>query len=654
MFDVEYISLETKMLREYLNLLRIPSRIISAIFAIIAIVIGSTFEGTCQLVGVSLGKTATIAMSSILQLVGWILVIFTFNEVVLPIKKEEVKRFIHLSIMFAIIIFMYTSVRQVKDSMLWPLAEEAGIAIAKSFIPIFAYLFSVYYVWMSEKRKVSDLIYIAVIPIMIYFVIFNFFLYGKESFSIFGKTIPFKLSAETIAAKKAFFIETGIQEKAAELIKNGINEGTEAFTTAIEAFKKQPGFIVNSKITLMVLFGDWPITVFYVLAEVFANSVLSVGAWQVINSQLLTKSESQRTVPALSLIVQIPTFVAGVFFKILNSFFKDSSGAQNSYSPILNATTIVLFILTIGLFINNYLFFKSDVSVDNFISAVKKKKTAINVDDKTKSRTWFEAIYENRYYILISGLTVAYGLTTSMLEGFFKSLIKELSKTPEVIKSVLSLDNFNGEVTADLSSKAYSAMNGAQITRQSIMSFVFIIFITPMLVKYTSWKTFAEVTPSSALIGSILLFGLPLISAYTGGTFLGFEVIHIMPLVGGYVVGIFKTLKYGGADVTKNLLINKLTFQQKNLVAKYDGNLSRIGKSGASSVMGICALITGLKYTEPAFVKGFFIFGILCSVSWIYAVIYLDKHCDEVVERGIKEEKALAESNPQPQAVKVN
>ena len=614
------------MLIEYFNLLRRPSRIISFVSSIILLLIGGFFSKIIGIKALCFMKESVFSIigPSLFTFFGWILMVFTFNEIALPIKKEERRKFKYIAVMFAIIILMYTIARQVKDSLMWPFAGEIGISISKAIIPVFAYLFSVYYTLTSKKGKVSHLVYIAVIPIMIYFIIFSFGLYDNP---YIGDNI------DVINIKSKEILKKAIAAKENSLIAGGIEKGSQIFTETINSFIKNPGFIINFKQALTGLWGQWHVVLFYILAEVFANSVLSVGAWQIINSQITgiddkeKKDRAKRITLSLLLLAQFPTLLAGSYFK---SITKIVGGEK--YGLILKITTGILILSCIMLFLNNYLFFKSNLSIDKDISAVKKKKRIIDSD----SVSAYEKKSHKFFFILIALLTVFYGLTTSALEGFFKSSMKYLSEDLTYVKSI---GIHATEITKQVSKTAYSAISGSNLTVQSILSFGFMIFVTPILMNYMSWKSFASITPMSALIGSLLLFGIPLIAFISGGTFFGFEAIHLIPFIGQYVVGIFKTLKYGAADATKNLLVNRLTFHQKNIVAKYDGNLSRIGKSGAAAVMGITALSTGLRYIDKPFVIGLLIFGILFSICWIGAVIYLDKKVEQVVLEGKEQEE---------------
>ena len=404
------------------------------IFLILLSISGLTLGFTCFS-----GWTALIS-----EIIGWMSIAFAFKEWFFHIEKEEIKKFTIMAILFFGIIFIYTSCRLAKDALVMAtVAGAEGMSTAKVLVWPFTIIYGMWYAGITRSVQQKNLVYWAIIPLVSYFIIFNFFLFGNVSILPQATTINYLI--QTLPFLKYFF----------------------------------------------VLFSIWPVALYYVLAEQFAVTGVVVCLWQFINNYVF-KNERKRFIPALMIVAQVASLLSGFIAENSEKVAKSNLGAY------VHIFTIMMIIATIILFINNYYFFYTfgDSPIENLEKNKNELFTEAKIEnkvDKPQLNTW-SMIKEHPEYLFVGLLTIVYGICTVFLEQFWK----------DKVKLYFGADGYRSYMGTNMQMQSRFALILTMVGSNLLMRLApwwFTASLTPMIVFFSCLGVFGSVALSAFRFG---------------------------------------------------------------------------------------------------------------------------------------------------------
>ncbi|MFU7503436.1 MAG: Npt1/Npt2 family nucleotide transporter, partial [Candidatus Tisiphia sp.] len=216
----------------------------------------------------------------------------------------------------------------------------------------------------------------------------------------------------------------------------------------------------------------------------------------------------------------------------------------------------------------------------------------------------FKMIFTSKYLGLIVSLILAYGVSVNLVEGVWKSKIRQLYPTKE----------------------EYTMYMGQFQAWQGVTAILFMI-VGSNILRRVSWFTAAMITPVMMLITGIAFFAFiffdSTIAMYITGLLTSGPAIAVM--IGMIQNILSKATKYSLFDATKNMAYIPL---DKDLRTKGQAAVEviggRFGKSGGGIIQStFFILLPSFTFVEatPYFAGIFFVIVIL----WIYAVKALNK-----------------------------
>jgi ATP:ADP antiporter, AAA family len=247
--------------------------------------------------------------------------------------------------------------------------------------------------------------------------------------------------------------------------------------------------------------------------------------------------------------------------------------------------------------------------------AAKKKKAKLSLGES------FKMILTSRYLGLLVTLVLAYGISINLVEGVWKSKIKELYPTVE----------------------SYTAYMGTFQAYQGVVAILFMLVGSNILRK-VSWATAAIFTPIMILITGLAFFSFIFFDKGIGlelAAFLGTGPLALAVMVGMAQNVLSKATKYSLFDSTKEMAYIPLDDEMKSKgKAAVDVIGGRFGKSGGGIIQStFFMLIPSFTFTEatPYFAGIFFLVVIL----WIFAVSALGKeYAKKLEEKELEQKKA--------------
>ncbi len=490
-----------------------------------------------------------------------------------PIHRGEIKKFLPLLILYALICFNYSLLKAAKDALVIT-ANDAGAAVIP-FIKIWAilpmallvtYLFTRLFNRYSQEK----VFYIMIGGFLSFFALFALVLYPLRD----------------VIHPHAFCDQLQ--------------------TIAPRGFEGMIGMVRH-----------WSYTLFYVMSELWGTTIMSVLFWTFAN-EIMTVKDANRFYGILGVGAnsssifagQIAILVSGQLFDL--SFFFGSDSWGQSLGLV---TTIVIFtgLLSIGLF-RWY-----NTRVINRDPAMKEEHDKSNTERKKVKmgmRKNFAYLAKSKYLLCIAVLVIGFNLAINMVEIIWKDQIRLAYPNPNEFNAymgkVLKAIGF-------LSTFIAIFISGNMIRK---MGWTFSSLITPVALLITGIFFF----------GILLMNDNPTLNAWSAA--LGFTPLALGVLFGTMQNVFSRACKYTLFDATKEISFIPLSSESKfKGKAAIDGVGSRLGKTGGSIVHGGLLMFFGSISLSTPFVGVFLLFVVF---GWIVAAKSLGRQFSSLTSQDEK------------------
>lgn len=310
-----------------------------------------------------------------------------------PIHRSELKKFIPMLLIYALIVFNYSMLRLTKDTLV--MTAKASGAAAIPFIKFWALLpmalaLTFIFTRLSNKFRREQLFYIMMSIFVGFFALFAFVLYPLRDYVHPHATADWLQSHLPIGAQ---------------------------------------GFIA--------IFRNWSFTLFYVMSELWGTTIMTVLFWGFAN-EVTSVSDAKRYYAILGVGANLATVLAGkaVIFlsdNIINFPFY----AHDRWGQCLSLISSVVVgsgLLSILLFrwVNRTCFASEDP---------KPEKGAVHVPKfRMGMRKNFAYLAKSKYLICIAIIVIAYNISLNMVEVIWKDQLVQRFPVPS------ELNAFNGQV----------------------------------------------------------------------------------------------------------------------------------------------------------------------------------------------------------------
>lgn len=475
-----------------------------------------------------------------------------------PIEWHENKKFIPMALMMACILFNYATLRSVKDGLVVTNIGPEAISFLKLYIVLpSAILLMVIYAKLCNVMNQNRVFYTVTTFFIGYFALFALVLYPNPS----------------------------------------------AFHPSQESIESLAILYPNAQWFIRII-GNWTYASFYVVAEMWGSMMLTLLFWQFAN-QITKTNEAKRFYSMFGLIGNMALLLVSP----IGSMFSSEENGVNSVQlvPIIfiaiGSGIFVLFLykwININVLTDTSLYDENNGSKHN---SKQKKRSKLSLMES------FKMIFTSKYLGLIVILVLAYGISINLVEGIWKSKIKELYSTAGAYTSYMF---------------RFQTMQG--------YAAIFFMLIGSNILRRVSWSVAATFTPIM-----ILCTGLAFFSFITYENTLGLEVAAFLgtgPLA--LIVGIgmaqnvlSKATKYSLFDSTKEMSYIPLDDEMKTKgKAAVDVIGGRLGKSGGGLIQStLFILMPSYTFAEATPFLAAIFFGIV--ILWTFAVRSLGKEYNQ-------------------------
>lgn len=295
-----------------------------------------------------------------------------------PIFGIEHKKFLPMTVMISLILFNYTIVRNMKDT----LVVDAGGANIITALKLYMVLPS------------------AVIAFLAITKLYNMF--SREK--VFYITVGFFIAFFTLFTTVLYPFQDALMPE-------------RAVSWLLETMPDKPFYT-----TLITIFQYWSFSLFYIMAELWGSVVASLLFWQFANG-IVRVSEAKRFYGHFYLLANLATAFSGYVTQTYSKFGNDLPTEFERYGATVGYTCWTVAALGIVIILL-YKYMNTSVINDPRLMATedtkpkKKKKLKLSMKDSLKF------IFQSKYLGLIAILVISYGVSINLVEVAWKHEIK--------------------------------------------------------------------------------------------------------------------------------------------------------------------------------------------------------------------------------------
>lgn len=318
-----------------------------------------------------------------------------------PIHTYELKKLIPMVLLFFLILFNYTILRDTKDTLIVTAPGSGAEAIP--FLKVygvlpFALVFMIVYAKLSNKLSKPALFYSTVGFFLVFFASFALILYPCRDI----------LHPTVFADKLEASLPVGFKG-------------------------------------LIAIFRNWTYGLFYIMAELWGSVALSLLFWGFAND--ITKvTESKRFYNLFGMFANFSLLVSGPLIVLVSNIRKNLPAHIDAWQISLNYLMAMvvgsgLIILATYWWINRYVLTDTRFYAKEEIG-VKKKKPKLSIAES------FKYLIRSKYLGSIAILVIAYGISINLIEVTWKSQLKLQYPNPNDYSAFMGKFSFiTGAVT---------------------------------------------------------------------------------------------------------------------------------------------------------------------------------------------------------------
>ena len=285
-----------------------------------------------------------------------------------PIQTRELKTFLPMGLMMFFVLFNYTVLRDVKDTLVVGAAGGEALSLIKLIGTVpGAVAIMLVYAKLSQVFSRRQMFYIAVVPFMLFFGLFALVIYPNLS-----SLHPSASLVEKIASD-------------------------------FPRFK-----------TLAHVWGNWSYALFYVLAELWGSVILSLLFWQTAND-IVAMKQAKRFYPLFGVIANFGAIGAGLALSYFSRVRQDLPAGMDPWGLSLNYLMGAVVLSCLGLMLT-YWWISSTNELPE--APLKQKKQKMSLTES------FRYLIRSKHLGCISLLVICYGISINVVEAVWKNEIK--------------------------------------------------------------------------------------------------------------------------------------------------------------------------------------------------------------------------------------
>ena len=310
-----------------------------------------------------------------------------------PVYIYELKKLIPMILMFYLILFNYTILRDTKDTLVVTGAGSGAeiIPFLKLWVNVpFAIIFTITYAKLSNVFKRNTLFYLVISSFLLFFCFFSLVLYPARE----------------------------------------VLHPTE-FADYLQRILP-PGFM-----GFIAVMRNWTFSLFYVMSELWGSVCLSLLFWGFAN-HITRISESKRFYALFGMMGNLALPTAGLFVYFASAARENLPEDVDPWGYSLNLLTGVLtvggiLIMVTHWWINRYVLTDPRLYQPDDIAGASKEKLSLSLKES------FLHIIHSKYLLCIALLVISYGICINMVEVTWKNQLRMQYPNPNEYNQFMGL-----------------------------------------------------------------------------------------------------------------------------------------------------------------------------------------------------------------------
>lgn len=293
------------------------------------------------------------------------------REFFFPVHARELKRFLPMALMMLFILFNYTVLRNVKDSLV--INARGSDAEIVSFLKLWgtmpaAILFMVFYAKITEFFSKKNVFYLCTAGFVTFFGAFAFFIYPNVDL--------LHPNPELVSNLKAHY----------------------------------PNFK-----WFIVMWGNWSFALFYILSELWGSVMLSLLFWQHAN-ETVPSHQTKRFYPLFGLIGNFGLIFSGTIVEYFSKLGTTMGTGEDPWQITLYY--LMSAIIISGCCIVALYYYTTPEEGASLSKKPKKKKEKLSIADS------FRVLFNSKHLRYLSFIVFAYGITINYVDVLWKGQVK--------------------------------------------------------------------------------------------------------------------------------------------------------------------------------------------------------------------------------------
>lgn len=359
----------------------------------------------------------------------------------------------------------------------------------------------------------------------------------------------------------------------------------------------------------VALIRNWTYTVFYVMAELWGTTIMTVLFWGFAN-EILNVKTAKRFYVLILIGGNLSAICAGgaatIISKMAGNWMATNGSDPWQYSLlIISSIVVVSGIIVIGVF---RWFHKNILKNPAYQQQLTPETEKSN--EKMSLRKNFKYLASSKYLLCIATIVLTYNICINLTEVTWKDQLLHIFPQP---------NDFNGYY--------------GKVTMWVGITATMIAIVSSFLIRRFSWTLNAMIAPVLLMITGFGFFSFLFMKDSPFGIALAAS-LGSTPLLLGVLFGsvqqcISRASKYTIFDATKELAFIPLSRESKlKGKAAIDGVGSRLGKSGSALIYQALLMFFGTVAATLPYV-GLILLAVIAA--WMVAVYYLGKQFQSLV-----------------------
>jgi len=468
-----------------------------------------------------------------------------------PIHRRELKKFIPMLLIYSLVVFNYSMLKCVKDSLLITAPSSGAQAIP--FVKIWAilpmaFLSTLIFTRLSNRFNREKVFYILMLSFVGFFLLFACVFYPYQA----------SLHPHQFADKIQSMLPIGFQG-------------------------------------LIAIFRNWTFTLFYIMSELWGTIIMSVLFWGFAN-EVTNIKEAKRFYAILGVGANLATIAAGQMGILLSSSALHSKiwmGGDRWGQSIMLICFLIISTGLISIAIFRWL------SHNVYQQEIVNSRPLENPETKIKLgiRKNFAYLSKSKYLLCIAIIVLTYNISLNLIEVIWKNQVHLLHPY------AADYNIYMGKVITyvGITSTLFAFFLCGQSMRR--FGWTFSAYITPVILLLTGilffiYLLFQEV----GFLGAI-------------ASFVGMTPLALCAFLGSLQNCFSKSCKFTFFDMTKEISFIPLSKECKlRGKAAIDGVGSRLGKSGGALIQQFLLLIFGTLAMTTSYVAGILLIIFMCWI----------------------------------------